>query len=57
MLSSVLQSHVLAVDYRGFGDSSGWPTEEGQCLGPVPVMYNSYGSRPNYLTMSSPRGL
>lgn len=28
-ISSVLQSHAVLLDYRGFGDSSGWPSEEG----------------------------
>ena len=28
-LSSYHQAHVIAIDYRGFGESSGWPTEEG----------------------------
>jgi abhydrolase domain-containing protein 12 len=28
-LSSYHQTHVIAIDYRGFGDSSGWPSEEG----------------------------
>lgn len=28
-LSATMASHVIAVDYRGFGDSKGWPTEEG----------------------------
>ncbi|KAG8460994.1 hypothetical protein KFE25_010745 [Diacronema lutheri] len=28
-ISAALRSHVLMLDYRGFGDSSGWPSEEG----------------------------
>jgi len=28
-LSASLSAHVLIPDYRGFGDSSGWPTEAG----------------------------
>lgn len=30
-LASRLDAHVVAVDYRGFGDSTGWPSEEGAC--------------------------
>lgn len=28
-MSYFLNAHVLAFDYRGFGDSQGWPSEEG----------------------------
>lgn len=28
-LASVLEANVVLVDYRGFGDSEGWPSEEG----------------------------
>lgn len=28
-LAAVMQCHVILFDYRGFGDSSGWPTESG----------------------------
>lgn len=28
-LSSELSAHVIAIDYRGYGDSSGWPSESG----------------------------
>lgn len=28
-LSATLGCHVIAVDYRGFADSTGWPSEEG----------------------------
>lgn len=28
-ISAALGAHALLLDYRGFGDSSGWPTEEG----------------------------
>jgi pimeloyl-ACP methyl ester carboxylesterase len=31
-LSSQLAAHVLALDYRGFGDSEGWPSEQGTAL-------------------------
>jgi len=26
----MLNTHVITVDYRGFGDSQGWPTEQGE---------------------------
>jgi abhydrolase domain-containing protein 12 len=29
LISAGLNAHALALDYRGFGDSEGWPTEEG----------------------------
>lgn len=29
-LSSTLGAHVIIIDYRGFADSTGWPTEEGR---------------------------
>jgi abhydrolase domain-containing protein 12 len=28
-LAATMEAHVVAVDYRGFGDSSGWPSEAG----------------------------
>lgn len=28
-LSSELSAHVIAIDYRGFGDSTGWPSQNG----------------------------
>jgi abhydrolase domain-containing protein 12 len=28
-LATILQAHVITIDYRGFADSDGWPTEEG----------------------------
>jgi hypothetical protein len=31
-LSSQVSAHVIAIDYRGFGDSGGWPTEKGIAL-------------------------
>lgn len=31
-LSSQLGAHILTFDYRGFGDSGGWPSEEGTAL-------------------------
>lgn len=31
-ISAFLNSHVITVDYRGFGDSEGWPSEEGVYL-------------------------
>jgi pimeloyl-ACP methyl ester carboxylesterase len=30
-LAAMLEAHVVTVDYRGFADSTGWPSEEGQC--------------------------
>lgn len=31
-MSYFMNSHVITFDYRGFGDSQGWPTEEGTYL-------------------------
>lgn len=31
-LSQALNAHVIIFDYRGFGDSEGWPTENGTLL-------------------------
>lgn len=31
-MSYFMNSHVVTFDYRGFGDSQGWPTEEGTYL-------------------------
>jgi len=31
-LAAVMNASVIAVDYRGFGDSQGWPSEEGTHL-------------------------
>mmetsp|Transcript_3744 Transcript_3744/g.5805 ORF Transcript_3744/g.5805 Transcript_3744/m.5805 type:complete len:450 (-) Transcript_3744:65-1414(-) len=31
-LASQLSSHVITIDYRGFGDSAGWPSEGGTAL-------------------------
>lgn len=31
-LASQLNAHVIAIDYRGFGDSESWPSEEGTRL-------------------------
>ncbi len=31
-LATTLDAHVISFDYRGFGDSSGWPTEHGTLL-------------------------
>lgn len=31
-LAATMQAHVVTVDYRGFGDSTGWPSEEGLAL-------------------------
>ena len=28
-LSSRMEAHVVAIDYRGFADSTGWPSEAG----------------------------
>ncbi len=28
-LAATLETHVIAVDYRGYGDSTGWPSEAG----------------------------
>lgn len=28
-MASHLCAHVITIDYRGFGDSPGWPTESG----------------------------
>lgn len=31
-LSTTLDAHVISFDYRGFGDSAGWPSEHGTLL-------------------------
>jgi hypothetical protein len=31
-LASYVNTHVINIDYRGFGDSEGWPTEDGTAL-------------------------
>jgi abhydrolase domain-containing protein 12 len=31
-LTTVLDAHVITFDYRGFGDSTGWPSEHGTLL-------------------------
>jgi len=28
-LAATMEAHVIAIDYRGFGDSTGWPSEAG----------------------------
>lgn len=37
-LASHLNAHVIAVDYRGFGGSQGWPSEEGTRMDAQAVM-------------------
>lgn len=38
-LSATLGCHVIAVDYRGFADSTGWPSEEGTYT-PTPCLFS-----------------
>lgn len=37
-LASEFSSHVIAIDYRGFGDSEGWPSESGTHLDALAVV-------------------
>jgi pimeloyl-ACP methyl ester carboxylesterase len=37
-LSSLLKAHVISWDYRGFGDSEGWPSEKGIAIDSVSLM-------------------
>ncbi|RZK32766.1 MAG: alpha/beta fold hydrolase [Hymenobacter sp.] len=38
-LAVLCGAHVLAIDYRGFGDSGGWPSERGTLLDTQAVMH------------------
>jgi abhydrolase domain-containing protein 12 len=37
-LSSLLNAHVISWDYRGFGDSEGWPSEKGIAIDSLSLM-------------------
>lgn len=47
-LAATMEAHVVAVDYRGFADSTGWPSEEGRREGILVVLVETIRCPPLY---------
>jgi pimeloyl-ACP methyl ester carboxylesterase len=50
-LSATLGCHVIAVDYRGFADSTGWPSEEGTSTHNALIYIHNQFSFPNHVVL------